>query len=92
MLAKQEKANATLPKPGYDGVCPHCNRPTRYLHTEQFPADGPFVAYHEPLEIQKTPVVQVRKMKCTREDCGRLIITLECTEWKGTLVPYKQIK
>lgn len=91
MLAKQEKINVSFPKPGYDGICPHCKKPTRFLHTEQFIGDVPFVAYQEPVEKQKAPMIQIRKMKCTRQECGRLIITMESPKWTGTLVPYQQI-
>jgi rRNA maturation protein Nop10 len=91
MLAKKEISNSSLPKPGFDGVCPHCGRPTRFIHVEQFPGDGPFVAYREPLEKQKTPIVQVRKMKCSREDCGQLIITLDSQSWSGFLFPQKDM-
>ncbi len=86
-----EKLNAKVPQPGYDGICPHCNRPTRFLHAEQFPGDAPFIAYLEPLEKHKKPVVQVRKCRCTNEDCQQLIVTLIMPEWVGTLVPFKRI-
>lgn len=91
MLVKKEVPSNSLPKPGYDGICPHCGRPTRFLHTEQFPGDGPFIAYREPIEKQKTPIVQVRKMKCNREDCGQMIITLDCPNFSGMLHPYQEI-
>jgi hypothetical protein len=92
MLAKLEKQNTILPKAGNDGICPHCNKPTRFLHVEQYPGDGPFMAYQEPLEKQRTPIVQVRKMKCTRQECGQMIITLDSPKWSGTIIPYQQIK
>ncbi len=87
-----QKINAKIPRPGYDGICPHCDRPTRFLHVEQFPGDAPFIAYLEPLEKQKKPIVQVRKSRCTNEGCQKLIVTLEMPEWVGMLVPFKQIK
>ncbi|NLI16126.1 MAG: hypothetical protein GX409_07580 [candidate division Zixibacteria bacterium] len=87
MPAKKEISAGSLPKPGYDGICPQCGRPTRFLHAEQFPGDGPFIAYQEPLEKQKIPLVQVRKMKCNRDDCRQLIVTLDCPTFSGILYP-----
>jgi hypothetical protein len=91
MLAKKEISSTGLPKPGYDGVCPHCGRPSRFIHAEQFPGDGPFVAYREPLDNQKTPLIQVRKMKCNREDCAQMIVTLDSPVWSGILHPAPQM-
>jgi hypothetical protein len=76
MLAQPKTIIENLPRAGKDGICPHCSRPTRFLHTEQFPGDAPFIAYNEPVDRQKAPQVQVRKMKCTRDDCGKIIVTL----------------
>lgn len=90
MLAKKDATSNTIPKPGLEGICPQCGRPTRFLHTEQFPGDAPFIAYREPLEKQKTPLIQVRKMKCNREDCGQLIITLDSPAYSGILYPQHQ--
>lgn len=90
--AKLEKLNTPIPRAGYDGICPFCQKPTRFLHTEQFPGDAPFIAYYEPIEKQRTPAVQVRKCRCTHEECAKLIVTLETPEWKGMLIPYKRIE
>lgn len=80
----------TLPMMGKEAICPHCNQLSVFRHLEQFPGDGSFKAFEHPLQPQKPPVAIVRKCYCTRENCGRMAVTLETPRRKGTLIPYKQ--
>ena len=80
----------TLPTPGKEAICPHCGQLTIFKHLEQFPGDGPFKAFEQPVNPQKAPIVITRKSYCGRENCGRMVVTIESPQWRGTLIPYKQ--
>jgi len=90
MQKLQINKTKTLSLPGQEGFCPFCKRPTLFKHYEQFPGDGPFKAYQDPINKGQGPIIQVRKMICSRSDCGKMIITLDTPNWTGTLIPYEQ--